>query len=428
MSRSYSEIEARNFSPFEPIKHVLAGAPGVETALGLLYDPDISQFELDITDASAVEAHYDHNRMTEAFGVHGIEYINTRKLLGETLAQKFDITALYPNRDALLNELKKRAELVIKTKASTRSVEQAHQELETLLDLDISSMDLDAALAINAVLANCVDIQGRAQEFNAEKPPICNFLYWRDTNHITGNKIGTHTMFRTIREQEVALTRMAFEALGLAYSDSTAQGVVNGERASIEGGDILMTEFNGQMLAMIGQLERTSWLGVQAWYELHEDLFSASGEGIIPVVVTGYGKKSQDQMHLDTYFSHPKPDTAVHCDEITQKREIHLLMRRAGEIVKVPMSDYTNNVFGDWIKDNATEHRITKQQQEKYVPNSLIHGNKTDRNAPTAFITRDDDGQLTDFLLTIGVLPINLDLQSLSKFYGGAHCATSEIR
>ncbi len=396
-----------NFSPRERITHVLAGAPGPEATFGRLIPPEKSLFEPNSDTADVLAARKDHDRMTQEFRNRGIEVFNMRNIIGIKLAEvmkhKFDTPF------KLLAELVRRAEQLKKSYGLNGSMDQVAGELESLLKLDMESMGIPAALAINSALTNCMDIQtGLERPFSYDDPPPANFLFWRDTLHVTGNQVGLNKMFYPIRQQEVALAKLGLDQLGVNYS-KIAKG-------SIEGGDVMPWEIQNTRFAALGRAERTSPAGMKSWYEMHESLFSFSGEGLIPVVIEGPTSNTQDQMHLDTYMAQVAAEAIIHCPEITGQRQISYLTRRHGEIVKID----TQN-FAYWIEANALHvFNMSRQAQLAYAPNVLV-----DRDI--VYITRDGTPEVTDFIKEHAVT-VELHSNELTKFYGGAHCATTEIR
>ncbi len=405
------EHEVSNFSPLDGIHSVLLSPPGTEAIMGLAMPPEISLFESNSsTECSVVQARLDQERMQAELAARGIAIFNMRNVIGHEISKRQKV---YTTRESLLGELKHRAE-ILHTTYQVGNKEQIMQELEALLDSDIKTMGLEAGLAINAVLNNCIDKDGNAKDFDREAPPAANFMFWRDTNHITGDQIGTHRMFYPIRQQEVALAQIGLEALGLRYEPI----IKNGKQASIEGGDILPVEVSGNRYALIGRAERTSDGGVDDWFTTHESLWSASGEGVIPMVIEGPRENTQDQMHVDTYAQQIAKDNMIHCGEITQARRASILMRREGQIVKVD-----THQFRDWIENNFTNvFDMTKAEQESYAPNVLVDAGST------VYITRDGTPRVTEYIQKHVAETVLLRMNNLTKLYGGAHCATSEIR
>jgi len=414
-------MRAENYSPLDPIKSVLSGPPGTEAAVCLTLPPEKSLFEPNSSDASVVEARRDHDRMRETFEQHGIQSFNMREIIGTELARRYDLALT--SREQFLNEIIRRAELLQQRYGLIDDFDHLVDEVVQLFDKDVQSMGLDPAIAINGVLTNVLNQKGSIKPFNPNLPPAGNFLFWRDTNHITGNQMGTHRMFYSIRDQEVALAQIGFDALGLEYKP-----VVTGlNRGSIEGGDILPMELNGQLFSVIGTAERNSYSAVKAWFAMHEKLFNASGDGIIPIVVEGPKSGTQDQMHIDTFAQQIAPGAIVHCGEITRQRDVSILMRKMGRIVKVKPENMREGTFAEWIEQNADHvYDMTRQEQLDYAPNVLVHGSQT--GDTTVFVTRDGTPNVTRFIREHAVNAVLLRMNELTKFYGGAHCATSEMR
>ncbi|KKQ74170.1 MAG: hypothetical protein US96_C0039G0006 [Candidatus Woesebacteria bacterium GW2011_GWB1_38_5b] len=400
-----------NFSPLDRVHSVLLSPPGTEAVMGLAMPPELSLFEADSSDnCSVVESGRDHQRMQAELTSRGIEVFNMRKIIGTEISKK---QQAYTTRDELLGELKSRAEILHST-YGRGDKERIMEELETIIDSDIKNLGLEPALAINAVLTNCIGINGSPKPFDREAPPAANFMFWRDTNHITGDQMFTHRMFYPIRQQEVILAQMGIDALGLKNEPL----LPNGSSGSIEGGDVLPVEVDGNLYALVGRAERTSNEGVNAWFTAHEHLWRASGEGVIPMVIEGPTKDTQDQMHLDTYVQQITENNMLHCGEITQARRASILARRGGEIVKID-----TQIFNDWIERRFTNvFDMTREEQLAYAPNVLVDAGST------VYVTRDGTPRVTEYIRQYVSEVVLLQMNNLTKLYGGAHCATSEIR
>lgn len=397
-----------NFSPLEKITHVLAGAPGTETTFGRLMPVEISLFEPNSDDADVVTARRDHDRMTTEFANDAIIVFNMRQIIGEGLAKKMQHRFDTPEK--LLAEMVRRAELLQGKYGLIGSMDQVAWELENLLHMDVRAMGIPAALAINSALTNCMDSKtGAEKSFDFDTPPAANFLFWRDTFHITGDEVALNRMFYPIRQQEVALARLGLDQLGIRYDQIT--------RGSIEGGDNMPWELDNTRYAALGRAERTSENGMLNWFELHEGQFKASGEGLIPVVIEGPTHNTQHMMHLDTYMAQVARQAIIHCREITQDRQISFLTRRKGEIVKLDTQTFSN-----WIEKHALHvFDMSRADQLAYAPNVLV-------DKDTVYITRDGTPEVTDFIKGQVANVVELHLNELTKFYGGAHCATTEFR
>lgn len=421
-------IRTENYSPLDPINSILSGPPGTEAAMCLMIPPEKSLYEANCEDASVVQARQDHNAMRETFEKYGITSYNMREIIGQELARRGRLP--FHTREKFLRELEKRALFFHQTYQFAPDFERLIEEIHTLFDEDLRTMGLDAAIAINGVLTNVIDLKGNLKPLDPSVFPAGNFLFWRDTNHVVANKMGTHRMFYDIRDQEVAIAQLGFEALGLEYQPVLSEKSHfnrHNRRNSIEGGDILPMELNGQRYSFIGTAERTSFEAVQAWFTLHEDSFRLSGDGIIPMVVQGPTSYTQDQMHLDTFAQQIAPGALLHCGELTRQREISILMRRGGEIVKVRPQNLSDGTFAEWIEVNATNaYDMTREEQLNYAPNVLVHGSKSKNT--TVFVTRDGTPKVTEFIQRHAVDVVLLRMNELTKFYGGAHCSTSELR
>ncbi len=419
MAIANSIERARNFSPEQKIQHILAAAPGVEAVMCLMMPPELSLYETNAPgEASVIRARQDHLRMQEAFEDHDTVVFNMREIIGRAIVDRAQHRFQTP--DLLLAELKRRTELLHKH-YGLNSLDQAMQELRELLFSDVRTMGSDAAVSINGVLTNCIGLDGKEVPFDYSQPAAGNFMYWRDPLHITGGKIGTHTMHYSIRDQEVRLAQIGLAALGLEYTplrfdnlNASSRGGVN--KVSIEGGDVLNFDLNGSLYTAIGQSERTAWEAVEAWYHLHEADFSLDG-GLTPIMVKGPAVGTQDAMHVDTFSSQVAPGAVMHCGEITRQRPASILYMKHGQLVQQELGS-----FGDWL-DRTASHSfdMSRQDQLNYVPNGVMDGD-------TFYLTRSGSDEVMKFLKQHVKDLANLEMNDLTRYYGAIHCSTTYLR
>lgn len=408
-----SRIKVANFSPLDPIKAVLTCSPGIAASQALLMDPELSLFETTApNNTSIITARTDHSDMRDSFAQENIQVYDLAIALAHALNK---IKHPFNNKLALLAEIHNRSmEIHIQNGvASNVSFERTMDEMGQLLEEDYSQMGA-GALALNAVLTRLIDLKGNPMELSSKRPPIGNILFSRDSMHVTGDTLGTNRMRFTIRRPEVALAELALKELGVDYSPLPTSD----PKATLEGGDILPVEINGHLFALIGQAERTSKEGVDAWYNLHESTWK---KGVIPLVISGPKKDTQDQMHLDTWFQQVAKSAAIHCGEITKKRTVSLLEKRNGTIRKSDLG-----TFYSWILRNFEySYDMTREEQRNYAPNVLVNGNGYGKTS--VFVSRADSPKVTEFISEHArVIPMNI--AEITKLYGAAHCATQEFR
>lgn len=407
MPRS-NNCEIANYSPLDKISSILLSPPGTEIVFGLSMPSRMSLFEISSNGCcSAIDVRSDHQRMQDEFRKRGINVINMRQIIGSEL-EKTQRT--FRNKEQLLVELKNRIYFLNQT-YHLRDYKQSITELETLLNKDIAEFGEGPAIAINATLNNCIKANGLYDPFNVSSPPAANFMYWRDTNHVVGNEICTHTMYFPIRQREVILTEIGLKSLDFKFRK------IDLKKGSIEGGDIFPVEISGNRYSFIGRAERTSDEGVESWFDLHSKLWKNSGEGIIPLVIEGPTSGTQDQMHLDTFSQQISANSMIHCGEITSNRRVSLLSQKNGQMTKTALGTYQS-----WIENNFSNvYNMTRSEQLSYAPNVVVDGE-------IVYTTRDSTPSVTKFIRNNCIEVVELRMNSLTELYGGAHCATSELR
>lgn len=417
MEAKERKLTVANYSPLHPISAVIVCPIGPEAVLGTCLPPKISLFEPK-PGANVLLARGDHNLMVASYRERGINVINMREILGNELAVNQNHNR-FSTKETLLAEIVSRGEKLI-NRYHRGKVEDVAYKAEFLLNMDMRAMDKEAALAVNAVLTGCVDYKtGKEKPFSFRESPIANILYTRDTMHITGNEIAVNRMRFPIRRPEVDLARIVLNALGIEFRQISDYREHPLRKFYLEGGDYLPMEFDGSRYAMIGQGERTSKEGVESWFRLHEKQFSATGEGLIPVVVVGPSRKQQDQMHLDTHTQQVAKDAAIHCGEITSNRTAFTLVRRGDRIARI---DEVR--FDKWLQRRvANLFDMSRDDQKKYAPNVL-----TDPARGEVHISRNDAPDVINFFRSIGLNPVWAGMKEFTKFFGGKHCGGHEFR
>lgn len=410
-----------NFSPRQRIKSVLLSPPGVETSLASLYPEKISLFEA--VNFPMVQARQDHEKMQRTFDQYGIEIYNMRLIIGEQFTKEVFKNKSLPKEINTLskfkNELIYRATIIHNEYSANhkKSVfDQSLKDIDELLqkDLDLFKGNEKAVIAINALYTYCIDIKGNYINFDvkSDKYPMGNQIFWRDTNHISATSMGLHKMHFPIRQPEVDIAKIGIEALGIPYYQ------IKLEKGSIEGGDVLPMELNGNRYALIGQAERTSVEGAHAWYLLHQKEFEKNN--IIPLLIRGPSENTQTEMHLDTYFQQVSKNGVIHCGEITANREVFQLYKSNNQVKERSLGSfykYINHRFVDI-------YEMSREEQLNYTPNVLV-----DDSRKVVFVTREIKKEAQDFLeKTCGQKTEFLDMPHLTQLYGGAHCSTSEVR
>jgi arginine deiminase len=405
----------------QQIKSVLVSPPGVEASLASLYPNKISLFEP--VNFPMILARQDHEKMQGIFQGYGIEIHNMRLIIGEQFTNEVFKNKPLPKEINTLSKL--RTELISRATIihneylgdHKQSVfGQSLKDIDDLLqkDLELFKGNEKAVIAINALYTYCIDIKGNYVNFDvkSDKYPMGNQIFWRDTNHITGQSMGLHKMHFPIRQPEVAIARIGIEALGIPYSQ------IKLDKGSIEGGDVLPMEINGNRFALIGQAERTSVEGAHAWYQLHKKEFKDND--IIPLLIRGPNTETQTEMHLDTYFQQVSENGVIHCEDVTKERTVFRLFESNGEVKEQDLGK-----FNDYISHRFTDiYPMSRDEQLKYTPNVLVDGSRN-----VVFVTREITEKAKTFLeKTCGQKTEFLNMPHLTQLYGGAHCSTSEVR
>lgn len=401
--------KTENYSPLDPITDVLVFTPGTEAVLGLLMNNALFEENASVL-ASVLEARREHREMVEAFKSHGINVTDLRSSLGKSL--KDPEKRSFPDAEAFLNAAKAKA-MYLKACNGIGDLGNVYAQLEHAFISDVANMGEQAAIEVNAVLCGMADEKKRRLDRKID--PIPNMMFARDYLHVTGGELVTNAMRFDVRRQEVPLAQKALSHEGIPFSKLHTAG-------SLEGGDIMPLEFNNTLFAAIGKAERTDERGVHSWYNKHERKFSASGDGLVPIIVEGPNANTQDQMHLDLVWQQVGSGAAVFCSELAEQRVVGTLLKKKGmlQVVdRMPMIKWIEKTVDDALE-------ISRQEQQAYATNLLFHG-RDGGQQPVAFLTRTDTPRVTEFISQHAEIVL-LNLIHLTKFYGGVHCLTTEFR
>jgi arginine deiminase len=398
-----------NSSPLYPITEIATFVPSAEVPLSLLLDDAL--YEPGATEqASILEARKEHRQMVEAFESYGIKVIDLRRALGKSLVE--DERRSFNSVNELISMLWAKAAF-LKATHGVGELQKVFTELEKSVMADVAAFGEHAAIEVNAALTGLVDSQKNKLEF--DELPLANMMFARDFMHVTGGTLAISKMHYPIRAQETGHAKKALAYLGIEYKEVNTTG-------SIEGGDVMPLELRNTLFAAVGKAKRTDWSGVGSWYDLHEKSFSASGEGLVPIVVDGPKDCPQDQMHLDLVSSQVGIGAMIFCGELARQRTVGTLVKKNGHMKTVdqmPMTQWVERYTNDALD-------ITRDEQRAYATNLLLHGRGPGK-LPVAFLTRADTPRVTEFIRRYAEV-VQLHLIHLTKFYGGLHCLTTEFR
>ncbi|MFH1590163.1 MAG: arginine deiminase family protein [archaeon] len=249
-------------------------------------------------------------------------------------------------------------------------------------------------------------------EFIAENylvNPVMNMHFLRDQQITTDKGIVIRKMNSTQRKAETEITKFVFNKLGVKPIYE-----VNGE-GKLEGGDFIPCG----NFAFIGQGLRTNSEAIKQL--LKNNVFEYSE---IAVVKDSY--KSQDEMHLDTYFNIAGSNKAVVLeDRIKNNSDKKTLVDTylktdSGYINKnkdLAFKDYLNNK--GFKTENNSLITLTKEEQLNYGLNFLTIAQNQ------IIAVKGVSENYHNKMKGINITEVNFN--NFTKTYGGPHCSTQVI-
>lgn len=387
---------------------VLSGPPGVEAYLAQLLPVDESLF-LAKMDVAAARKEFDtYDRLQQELGTttHDAKQILSERVLpGKIInhfitkkGERFVKDKLLSengtfNRAKILQLLYDKVEgLYIQFPPDEKREKDFFykEKIAELLDDDIKRYGEQQALALNLVLSVIPRL------------PLGNFLYARDQMNVVLDTIVVSAMKKGIRQPEVELYKIVYEALGhkdflkidqnnhegydalnkaLGYINADGQPTGNGElikppeKESFEGGDLYIHE----KVVYIGVGARTSFGAAYQIYNHMKEKYEREGYKMVIVFDQEAAKKSfneaQDSMHIDTWSMPIGPHQMEMYVEEGLKRKV-LLFDHGKEMSKDNVSVVdTGKNYVDFLSDNGyTIYPIPLEEQKEFGCNNIYLG------------------------------------------------------
>lgn len=261
------------------------------------------------------------------------------------------------------------------------------------------------------------EIQLRATSINTNMEatyllhPVMNLFFMRDQVITTSKGIVIGKMNSSQRDAESDIVEFCYRKLG-----EEPIYRIQGDSAFLEGGDYL--PFGS--LSFMGQGLRTSQAAIDQLLE--NDLI---GKDTLVVVRDAW--KSQDQMHLDTYFNIIDKDLVTLCANRVNAEQGDIDFLTIDIYAKDGNGRYQKTQSGipfvDFLTQRGIEIIPIEQEDElNYANNFLTIG------ARKIVMVAGQSLALQEDLRSHGVDVIWAHLENLTRGYGAAHCMTQVIR
>ncbi len=356
---------------------------------------------------AADKASEEHSGYRQALRDMGAEVVTVRDILLKNCVDAAGNTVEGP----ALDELRAFASRYLKYTCGegVDSVEQAAYRSEMLAKFTPNDL-VNIILLQPEIILRHTDIN-TSLEASYMLHPVMNLFFMRDQVITTSKGIVVGKMNSSQRSAETDIAEFCYRKLG-----EEPIYRISGDGAFLEGGDYL--PFGS--LSFIGK-------GLRTTQEAIDQLLDNDIIGKDTLVVVCDQWKSQDQMHLDTYFNIIDRDLVTLC--------ANRVNAKAGDKDYLTVDVYAKNTFGQYEKtvtglsfvDFLTARGISiipigHDDELNYANNFLTV------KARKIAMVAGQSAELQSALAEHGVEVVWVPLDNLTRGYGAAHCMTQVIK
>lgn len=399
-----SPLEVGVFCETAPLKKLsLWGPPGNEALLAQYLPKEISLF---VSNFDVFEARREYSRLKSLLEENGIALIEIRRIVANRLIKERGREVFPQTKEETIEAVVQRA-IFFGKKYRVESVVDK-QSIRQIFEEDISDLGLKRAIALNSIL--CLE----------EELPMANIVFAKDQISVIGNHLFFSKMAWEIRQPEVELYELAYEALGLKNVHFLEK-----KNSSLEGGDVIV--FRGT--CYIGTGIRTTQ---EAALEVFEKLRQAGDRGIENFVIVANPEQEKKRekakrtgekpeikcMHLDTFWMPASEDVIICCLEEARKRIARLVdFDQEGSAFiaqETPFTDYLDKLGVKIVN-------VSHKEQVNHGTNFINLANRK------AVISLSSNSSILMEMNKKGIETIPADIFELAKAGGGVHCLTSAL-
>jgi len=392
---------------WEHPKKILVHTPGDEVFMGVLH-PEAALYEKPF---NLQIAHTEHLKYIDRLRKHGAEVYRVVDVLLKGTIDEQGRTVPSPELDALRKFAAGFLEFDTSSLDETAKSQQKkykRQILSQLTPYDLIKIILQRP---TVHLRQTDKNTGLSATYGVS--PVMNLYFLRDQMITTAKGVVIGRMNSVQRFPETKIIKFVLKKLGITPIYEMAG------MGRLEGGDY----FSAGKVAFIGQGLRTNAEGVKQLLE-----HRVFGTSLVAVVKDNW--KSQEEMHLDTYFNIICPKLAVMVDlrmnnpvkepelnEISSKVDVYRLEKEGYRLI---------------IKDRDFQQYLEKDLGYTVIPVSRKDQNLYGINfltvAPGKILAIDGVSKAyKDVLKKNGVHAVWMDFGELTKGYGAAHCTTQVL-
>lgn len=395
-------VAAQSACEWGKAKRILVHQPGTEIEMGV-YHPQAALFEKSFNPSKAKAEHQNYIELLKGNDVEVFKVVDL--LLKGTINDAGEVIKNSPELEDLKQLAEKSLTYVLDTNFSLEEMTHQYQYHKEIIK------ELHPEQLVKIIL-NRPSIHLKKTTYNTfleatyQTSPLMNLYFLRDQLITTGKGVVIGKMNSSQRANEIEIVKLALKRLGIKPLYEVM------ETGRLEGGDYLPAG----NIAFIGQGLRTNEEAILQL--MKNDVFG----NIEKLVVVKDSKKSQDQMHLDTFFNIVSSDKAVLVQSRFDNKDltkIDVWERKEGKFSRLNK----DLCFVGYLKDELkfTLLAVPDSDQLKYGINFLtISENKL----------LGVDGVSEEYKKALKESKVNvtwMDFSALTSGYGAAHCTTQVL-
>lgn len=390
------------------LREVIVHRPGIEIAR--LTPQNKESFLFD--DILWVErAQEEHDRFVEILKSRGVNVLDFRVLLAETLADA-DVRAMVVDEVVTPQVCGRKVSEYLRRELRTCSMDELLDALlGGILNRELPEWEISPLFA--EIMSN---------RFDYVLPPLPNLFFTRDSAAWINAGLILSLLATPARDRESLYLRAIYQHhprfknagfpfwYGLAAEDRFP--------ASIEGGDVLVLN---EKTLVVGCGERTSAAAVET---LAHRLFEAGG---IESIIVPHFRRGRAIMHFDTVFTMIDVNKFNFYPGIQRTVDVFILRRGPGMEMKVDKVDGIEPALRACLPRDDLQIIASGKEGIEYVREQWDDGHNTLAIAPGVVIGYKRNRETNHRLLDAGIEVLELDASELCRGRGGSRCMTQPV-